>query len=273
MLQDAGPLENDPVVSALFTVATLWPHIEQPDFILSLGTGEPKLPQTLPGGNASTVSRNGTFLRLCRLFWEKMRDGKVRQALQAQPRYHRLNVQFNGNEPCMDDVQAMPELKLKVDEDTWLSAKIDSLVRHLIASLFYFELDAVPHRYGQRYLGNGHILCSIKTQDPAFPALMERLKSSGFRIDGCLDSQAIDESCFDQNGNFRKPVTLNTEGGFAITLSQQTSESCHISGSPFSVEKLVKLQNLSAVFGRSDHKKRKRLETVDYPKRKRSRTA
>ncbi|KAH7304394.1 hypothetical protein B0I35DRAFT_454699 [Stachybotrys elegans] len=262
LLQDAGPLENDPALSALLTVATIWPHIDQPDFVLSLGTGEPKLPETPPMVDASSAIRNGMFLRLCRLFWEKMRDGKMRQALQTQPRYHRLNVHFSGGEPRLDDVQAIPEMK----------SKIDNVVRHMIASLFYFELDAIPRRYGQRYLGSGYILCSVKAQDPAFPALMERLKSSRFQVDSHADIQAVDDQCFDEHGNFRKLVKLNTEGRFAITLTQESLEPCHISGAPFSVEKLAKLQALSAVFGRSDHRKRKRSGSLDKPTRKRLRT-
>ncbi|KEY75282.1 hypothetical protein S7711_08625 [Stachybotrys chartarum IBT 7711] len=272
LLQDAGPLENDPLVSALFIVANIWPHIDKPDFVLSLGTGEPKLSETLAAEDSCSESRNGMLLRLCRLFWEKTRDGKMRQLFQALMWYHRLSVQFDGSEPRLDDVQAIPEMKAKVHDDASLSAKIDDVVRYMIASLFYFELDVMPHRYGGRYLGSGHILCSIKAQDPAFPTLMERLKSSRFQIDGHADMQVVDDNCFDKHGNFRKPVKLNTEGRFAITLSQQTEEPSHISGSPLSVEKLVKLQGLSAVFGRPDHRKRKRSGSMDKPKRKRLRT-
>ncbi|KAH7308904.1 phospholipase [Stachybotrys elegans] len=273
LLQDAGPLENDPLVSALFLVADIWPHIDKPDFVLSLGTGEPKLLETLAMEDSCSAPRNGMLPRLCRLFWEKTRDGKMRQLFQAQTWYHRLNVQFNGSEPRLDDVRAVPGMKSKVNEDSSLSAKVDNVIRYMIASLFYFELEAIPHRYGGRYLGSGHILCSVKAKDPAFPPLMERLKSSKFRIDGYADMQAVDDNCFDENGNFRKLVKLETEGRFAITLSEQTTEPCHISGSPLSVEKLVKLQGLSAVFGRSDHRKRKRSGSIDKPKRKRLRTA
>lgn len=41
--QDAGPLVNDPLIPALSEVATLHPHLDGPDFLLSLGTGEPRL--------------------------------------------------------------------------------------------------------------------------------------------------------------------------------------------------------------------------------------
>jgi hypothetical protein len=40
--QDPGPLENDPLISALSEVAAMFPLIEEPDFIVSLGTGAPR---------------------------------------------------------------------------------------------------------------------------------------------------------------------------------------------------------------------------------------
>ncbi|KAI2602275.1 hypothetical protein GGR54DRAFT_645183 [Hypoxylon sp. NC1633] len=40
--QDAGPLENNPVISALSEAAALFPLVEEPDFVVSLGTGEPE---------------------------------------------------------------------------------------------------------------------------------------------------------------------------------------------------------------------------------------
>ncbi|RSL62169.1 hypothetical protein CEP51_013512, partial [Fusarium floridanum] len=36
--QDAGPLENDPLISALTAAATAFPLLEEPDFVVSLGT-------------------------------------------------------------------------------------------------------------------------------------------------------------------------------------------------------------------------------------------
>jgi hypothetical protein len=41
--QDPGSLENNPLVSALSEVAATFPLIKEPDFVVSLGTGESKL--------------------------------------------------------------------------------------------------------------------------------------------------------------------------------------------------------------------------------------
>jgi len=42
IFQDAGPLENDPANSALLMAADMFPLVEEPDFIVSLGTGTPR---------------------------------------------------------------------------------------------------------------------------------------------------------------------------------------------------------------------------------------
>jgi hypothetical protein len=39
--QDVKALENDPLVSALSEVTTIFPLVKEPDFVVSLGTGEP----------------------------------------------------------------------------------------------------------------------------------------------------------------------------------------------------------------------------------------
>lgn len=64
-------------------------------------------------------------------------------------------------------------------------------------------------------------------------------------------------SIFDKDGNFRRQIELNTTDRFTISLKQGSSEPCNISGSPFSVGKLIQAQGLDASFGRPDHRKRK----------------
>ncbi|KAF4451419.1 putative patatin-like phospholipase [Fusarium austroafricanum] len=270
--QDAGPLENDPLISALTTAAMAFPLLEEPDFIVSLGTGEPKPHDELPIANSRNTWKNGALPRLCRLVLEKMRDKKVRQAFQGHPRYHRLNVQFDGDEPRLDDVHSIPELKCKAEQDQSISREIDNVARCFVASLFYFELDSLPRQIGGRYRGTGHILCSIRQNDPAFPVLFSRLSQSSARfwIDGWPEVGNADDN-FDSDGNFRKRVELNTNGRFTVTLQENTSEQCNVSGSPFSVERLIRLQGFKAVFGQQDHKKRKSPRPLANSRRKQRR--
>ncbi|KAH7111317.1 phospholipase [Dendryphion nanum] len=271
--QDAGPLENDPLISALSEVAAMFPLVEEPDFILSLGTGEPTSNNELSTDIPRGIWKNGAFPRLCRLFWEKMRDGKVRQAYHSHPRYHRLNVTFDGEEPQLDDIMSIPGLKSKVQEDESTSDAIDHVARCLIASLFYFELDSKPERSDGKYMGSGRILCSLRSHDPSFKPLIDQLSSisAQFYLDEHVIAAVKDSSCLDKDGNFRVRVELNTADRFTISLQESSSETYNISGSPFSIGKLIQAQAFDASFGRSDHRKRKAGGDLENPnKRQRS---
>jgi hypothetical protein len=43
LFQDVGPLKNDPLVSALLEIAIILLLVEVPNFIISLGTGTPRV--------------------------------------------------------------------------------------------------------------------------------------------------------------------------------------------------------------------------------------
>jgi hypothetical protein len=63
--QDAGPLENDPLISALSEMAAMFPLIEEPDFVVSLGTGAPRLKDDdLSMSGPSNIWKGGAFIRL-----------------------------------------------------------------------------------------------------------------------------------------------------------------------------------------------------------------
>lgn len=92
-------------------MAAYFPDVEQPDFIFSIGTGEskPKTANPCPD-EVRNVWKNGAFPRLCRLFSEKIKNKKLRQLFQTSPKYHRLDVQFDGDLPRLDDFRSIPEL-------------------------------------------------------------------------------------------------------------------------------------------------------------------
>lgn len=184
---DPGPLGNDPLVSALSEAATAFPLSEDPDFILSLGTGEPEA----PGGDTSadvsrSVLKNGALPRLCRLIWEKMRDKKIRQIFETHPRYHRLDFKFDGPEPRLDDTSSMSELTSKVQADHTLSNAVRNIARCMIASLFYFKLDSLPERVKGKHVGTGRIQCVVRRSNPAFRPLLDQLsrRSAVFYANG-----------------------------------------------------------------------------------------
>jgi hypothetical protein len=146
----------------------------------------------------------------------------------------------------------------------------------MIASLFYFELAFLPQRRDGKYLLTGHIMCSIRRGDPALEALLIKLESScgRFLVNGCPTSSSTTNFSFlGQDGNVQIRVITEIIDKFTISLDTDEDETCHISGSPFSVPRLIKAQGLDAPFGRSDHHKRKRSDDSEALTRKKRQTS
>ncbi|KAF1961321.1 hypothetical protein CC80DRAFT_589712 [Byssothecium circinans] len=272
-VQDAGPLENDPLLWALAEAATLFPHASQPDFVVSLGTGEPSPSNyDVSTSDCRGVRKNGMLCRIRDLLLEKMRDRGVKRACKCVAlagkvldRVHRLSVNFDGSEPRLDDTSMIPELTLKSQTDPALTQTIDIVSRRMVASLFYFELDELqpPQWRNGRYVLHGSILCSIRRgnerDNAALAALLRKVSSSRGRF--LVGDWAVsDASYVGTDGNFCLSLDVETKNKFAITLQLADEEAgSNISASPFSVRKLVAAQRLDAAFGRPDHRKRKRI--------------
>ena len=131
------------------------------------------------------------FPRIRNLILEKMRDKTVRRAyktvrlaVQILNRIYRLSTDFNATKPRLNNTRSIPKLKLKVEIDYSLSARIDTIARYIIISLFYFELDSFLERYNRKYIVTGYILCLITRSNLAFEALLSKLanNSTGFLI-------------------------------------------------------------------------------------------
>ncbi|KAF3031819.1 hypothetical protein E8E12_002088 [Didymella heteroderae] len=281
--QDAGPLENDPLLWALAEAAALFPHAGQPDFVVSLGTGEPGPSNyDVSTSDCRSLRKNGTLRRIHDLLLEKSRDRTVQRACKSVAlagkvlnRVYRLNVDFDGPEPRLDDTSMIPELTLKLQADPALAPKIDLVARRMVASLFHFELDALPQWRNGRYVVRGHIRCSIQHGDTALAALLRKLSRSHsrFLVGDWAVSDASDAVCISTDGNFCLSVNVETKDKFAITLQLADEEvGSDISGLLFSVGKLVAAQGLDAAFGRPDHRKRKRAGEVEWASNKRRRT-
>ncbi|KAK8912542.1 Phospholipase A I [Metarhizium anisopliae] len=134
-------------------------------FLLSIGSGSKSDNAELPYANMDGGSLFGTDVlgyktsALRRIasayewllsglsYWEKY-TRSIDKGSELRDRCIRLDVSFEGMEPKLDDVRAVPRLKRRVRHDAALSAEIDSTVDCIIASLFYFELEAMPMQRG-----------------------------------------------------------------------------------------------------------------------------
>ena len=239
----------------------MFPLVEEPDFMVSLGTGAPRTNGGKPSMSVSgplSLWKDGAFPRLWRMFWERMRDKHVKQIFRTHPRYHRLDTKFDGPLPRLDNTKSIHELQLKAQEDHSITKVIDNIARCAIASLFYFELDSIPEGRNGKYTGTGSIFCSVRRSDPAFKLLLDQLSNATFYLNNCPIPGEVGECSFiGKDGNFRKRVELSLGGRFMISLKQGDPEPCNISGSPYLIEKLISAQGLDAHFGGAHHKRKR----------------
>ncbi len=193
-------------------------------------------------------------------------------SLSNLSRYYRLDIEFHNTVPRLDSIQSIQELLLKAQEDPSISKVIDNIVRYAIISIFYFELGSLLERYNGSYIGTGFILCSLRPHDPVLKVLLDQLvdTSAVFYLNGYPILGTIGDSSFvGRDGSFRKRVELNISDRFAIILKQSDTEPCNISGSPYSIEKLIIAQGLNTHFGTANHSKRKRSTESSLFRRKR----
>lgn len=202
---------------------------------------------------------------------EKTRDRLLTYAFQPDPGVHRLDVDFEGEEPRLDDADSISALKAKVQSDHSLSSMINVVAHRMTASLFYFELNAAPERVNGDYCIRGSILCSLRCADPAFKTLLEQLIRDSAELlvnDVSLPGSFEDDLRFHGSRQFRRLISFNLADGFSISLKRNTSSLSHISGSPFSIDSLLTSQGFNSFFGRSDHRKRKFIGE-DSPRKRR----
>lgn len=271
-LQDHGALENDPVLSAMTEVAKLYPHLEEPDFIVSLGTGElTEADHAQDGDELKQDWGNGGLLRLVRLAWEKSRDKKNRQIFHSNPRYLRLDAKLDGPEPRLDSLDSMDALESQVLEDESLAERSEEFAKRAVASLFYFELAQRTDCLDGKYEGQGYILCKLCPSHTAFEPLMNYLDRAGagfYLNNDRITCRFKNRACFDSDGRFRLLVELRVAETFSITLKQGDGTVFHISASPLSVQRLETLQGLNAFFGRPNHKRRRPPGETHRPSKK-----
>ena len=139
---------NDPLILALPEMAALFPLSDKPDFVISLGTGEPHRAD-IPEKVSDNTRQKSILRKLREAVWEKLGDKQIREAIQTRcvPKwYHRLDTALNGFGPRLDDTASMPMLKEQADKDDSISELIDKAAYCLVASLFYFKLDYAPYQ-------------------------------------------------------------------------------------------------------------------------------
>ena len=173
----------------------------------------------------------------------------------TEGQYFRFDIEFDGREPSLDNINQMKELKLQTQAEYSESKELDNLARCVVASLFYFKFESTPQYENREISCTGHILCRLWSSDPALKIVLLQLFKSltKFTLQNHILPGIIENHSFtDRYGNFQKRVefTVNSQQQqIPIHLREGSSLPNNISGSSFSVDSFVAAQGLKAHFG------------------------
>lgn len=182
------------------------------------------------------------------------------QKIGENGNFFRFNVEFHNKEPRLDNVEDLAYLGQIARESIRKSPELIRLAHCIRSELFFFELSQKPRLLNGVYNCTGYLICRLPRGTPGFTALMDRLdeESATFKMGSRCLSGDIDSSPTTGDGvHWRRMIKFQVSGRktlFSVTLREGPMGDFPISGSPFTIDRLVGAQRLDAVFGSSDHK-------------------
>ncbi|KAL7940049.1 acyl transferase/acyl hydrolase/lysophospholipase [Trichoderma barbatum] len=288
--QDGGLTFNNPASIALKEAAALFPATPEPSIVASFGTGTTR---TNHRGIRQRDGRNEqrrrwkkhrSWWKKSLAWWEDLYPARLARAVRKQwgsdnawkqlmnhqknsgrGEFFRFDVEFKSQLPALDNVNSMDEVAGTAREAAAESAAMRQLGRCHRAELFIFELDVSrpPRFVSGVYECVGYVLCRLRAGTVEFATFMDQLRhgSAVFKYQGrtqYLSFQGL--GGIGPDGNFRQEIAFylsSRQHQLEITLVEGSPPSiCHISGSPFTLDSLMKQQNIDACFGTRDHQER-----------------
>lgn len=265
---------------ALAEGEALFPSVDEPDCVISLGTGTFEQDAPLSDATPTHFLKDSAIPRGVRSFLASMKGSRDWKAItsfgrgRSSGKYHRLDVRFNSPEPPLDDVGSIPSLSAQVLHNALTMPVMDNIVRSVVASYFYFELCSLPVQTGDEYSGGGAVRCLLHSDEPGLKAILGRLIEVNARLHigtSCI-IDISETNCLDETGNFVALCSFTEKDSFQIILEQDGHMNYGISRSPVCVRKWITAQKLDADFGVGEHRKRKQdhqSPTLGQTKRRR----
>ncbi|KAI1856697.1 uncharacterized protein JN550_013691 [Neoarthrinium moseri] len=286
--QDGGLMFNNPASKAVREVAALFPDASEPGLVVSLGTGSSTPSNPPPATNERHFLRDSFPARVYRAFWSSGDSKRAWQQLVDHTKddpsnvLFRFDVEYDGRPPALDSVAEMEHIGRLARETIQDSPMLSKLVHRIRAELFVFELDPL---HGARFRNgeiecSGRIICRLRASNDGLRAFVSQFidRSAFFRI-GNRTVSISSRSNSGSSENNMAPFTMNVRFAvanrnepFAIRLCEDDDQGCHISGSPFTLEKLFTQQHLGAYFGSPNHKKRSNTSEQERRGKKHRRT-
>ncbi|KAH8710251.1 hypothetical protein GQ44DRAFT_626663 [Phaeosphaeriaceae sp. PMI808] len=262
---DGGVSDNNPSILAMQELQRIAPELRRPDQFISIGTGICRARQTDDTEtHSSFFFGNNSLQQTFKHYWNENFDGDKKfasmrdmmavtipdGAADIDQWLRRFNLPLDGELPDLSDAQAMDGLANAAWAHFTSHPTLHDLSLAILASNFYFELRCMPMYEKGYYTCYGRILCRIPVTKPAFPALMQKLRTLGahFLVQKQTSRERKSMSIsFDRTGNFSKPFCLrvkNLEDQLDVRLKFLGTRDYHISASPFPINTLIKLQKL-----------------------------
>lgn len=290
--QDDGLRHNNLINLALWESRYIWPAIDKPDIVLSLGTGVEKEALFSRAPNFRNLIQDEFISRLKRSFislltgqgpwrelWNRL-DDRVRED------YFRLNIFFPGEAPPMDDVNHMEELRECVHLQPNGDTECQKVAFALLVSTLFFELNSIPILSNGKYHCQGTIRCRL--QGTVICEALTRIHPMTLTF--MTDSEVL--SYFDPDQDlcrschqFKKHVEFvirHPNESTTLYMQSVLRGKRKISGFPQNMQWFIAQQRLDSPFGWSsiDYrldcdgcKKRKSTLMEDFSRRKRVRLA
>ena len=278
---------NNPINLALWEQDAFWRRQKkQPDIVLSLGTGFKR-----SSDDDNEIPKKPSFFRsrcIPRLFrsflnslvgetrWQELQNSLP---MHMRNRYHRMNIEFFGDEPELDDVQVMSSLQQQAKFHAQANPDIQRCADNLLAALFYVELPEFPTFNRNLFTCRARILCRIGPSHKALRELAKRLKDTGahFYLDFEQKVSCVDEDSYKSlecGYSFSRNITFKVtslEECIDIKIDGITRRARSISNCPYKIETMVEDEGLDCVFGSRNNRKRSQPQVSQGLKRGRFR--
>ena len=261
--QDGGLKHNNPVNLALWESHQIWPSVVQPDIVVSLGTGTEKDSTSPRAPNFRHVLRDGFIPRLYRSFLSSLDgEGTWRELMnrldqRSRGDYFRLNISFPGQEPAIDDIDCMNDLRASVHLRSRMFQDNKSIASALLASTFFFELITIPLFDSRMFHCQGIIRCRL--QGNVIVQALARIHSSelSFVTDlGTLGLLNPKEDVCHSCHRYCKQVDFyirHPSDSIVVYLQSDPHKRRKLDDFPQTVDWFVRQQSLDAVFGTANH--------------------
>lgn len=175
---------------------------------------------------------------------------------KSKPNYFRLNVPFSGEEPRLDDVERVEELRRSVHLQPDGPKDRTGIAFALLVTSFFFELDTIPIFEEGRYFCQGVIRCRnnprsvTRSLNKLFGTHLEFTTSTV-----SLGLLSVDDVCgtcqlYQRRVRF---YVRHLEETVNIYLKANNLERRKLSGFPHDMAWFVSRQRLSMPFGNADH--------------------